>query len=105
MRETDSNGRVIYTDMNKNTYKIGEAMNKSIYAREDKKLRLMISKIKKQQTYDRDRNYEDTGEYEVDSLMDRIYYATRQVYRDRLNILDNIYYAANNDDYGRDEDE
>ena len=91
--------------MNKNIYKIGEPLNKSVYAREDKKLRLMIGRIKKQQTYDRDRNYEDTGEYEVDSLMDRIYYATRQVYRDRLNILDNIYYAANNDDYGRDEDE
>ena len=79
-------------------YEYGDRMKRTIYDCEDRLNRKRLRTIKSNRNevlYDN-----DTGRFIADDMTEKIWDAAIRVIRKEMNLLDNIYYASDNDDYG-----
>ena len=79
-------------------YDYGDSMKRTIYDYEDRLNRKRLRTIKSKRTeviY-----HKDTGRFIADDMTEKIWDVAIRVIRKEMNLLDNIYYASNNDDYG-----
>ena len=79
-------------------YEYGDRMKRTIYDCEDRLNRKRLRTIKSNRNevlYDN-----DTGRFIADDMTEKIWDAAIRVIRREMTMLDNIYYASNNEDYG-----
>ena len=83
-------------------YEYGDRMKRTIYDCEDRLNRKRLRTIKSNRNevlYDN-----DTGRFIADDMTEKIWDAAIRVIRREMTMLDNIYYASNNEDYGKEDE-
>tara|TARA_R100001086_G_scaffold2958_1_gene2055 strand:+ start:84 stop:368 length:285 start_codon:yes stop_codon:yes gene_type:complete len=83
-------------------YEYGDRMKRTIYDYEDRLNRKRLRTIKSNRNevlYDN-----DTGRFIADDMTEKIWDAAIRVIRREMTMLDNIYYASNNEDYGKEDE-
>ena len=83
-------------------YEYGDRMKRTIYDCEDRLTRKRLRTIKSNRNevlYDN-----DTGRFIADDMTEKIWDAAIRVIRREMTMLDNIYYASNNEDYGKEDE-
>ena len=83
-------------------YEYGDRMKRTIYDCEDRLHRKRLRTIKSNRNevlYDN-----DTGRFIADDMTEKIWDAAIRVIRREMTMLDNIYYASNNEDYGKEDE-
>ena len=83
-------------------YEYGDSMKRTIYDYEDRLNRKRLRNIKSKRTeviY-----HKDTGRFIADDMTEKIWDTAIRVIRREMTMLDNIYYASNNEDYGKEDE-